>query len=85
MAYLIILFIVLIITAIMITPKGKVILDWLKFYISGKDSGFSFREIGLLWTVSEAAELKNPSSLFWSLQTFDKCTAAILKKVLKFF
>lgn len=81
MAYLIILFIVLIITAIMITPKGKVILDWLKFYISGKDSGFSFREIGLLWTVSEAAELKNPSSLFWSLQTFDKCTAAILKKL----
>ena len=81
MLYLVIpVFLIVGLTAFLMSPRGHLVLEVFKFYVLGKDSGFSFREIHLLWSVSKVAELENPSALFWSLTAFDKSIAAILRK-----
>ena len=46
---------------------------WLSFFVKGKESGFSFSEINLLRRVAVQNDLKNPTSLFWSEKTLDRC------------
>jgi c-di-GMP-binding flagellar brake protein YcgR len=46
---------------------------WLQFYVKGKESGFRFRELNLLRHVAVENNLKDPTSLFWSEKTLDRC------------
>ena len=45
----------------------------INFYVTGLDSGFSFTDLSLLWQVSEICEIKNPMTLFYSLESLKKC------------
>lgn len=46
---------------------------WLQFYVKGKESGFRFRELNLLRRVAVENNLRDPTSLFWSEKTLDRC------------
>ena len=46
---------------------------WLQFYVKGKESGFRVRELNLLRHVAVDNNLRNPTSLFWSEKTLDRC------------
>jgi c-di-GMP-binding flagellar brake protein YcgR len=46
---------------------------WVQFYVRGKEHGFKFRELNLLRRVAVENRLKNPTSLFWSERTLDRC------------
>ncbi len=46
---------------------------WVQFYVKGKESGFSIHELNLLRRVALENQLKNPTSLFWSEKTLDRC------------
>ncbi len=63
----ILIFVVLIIT------KGGFRFPWVQFYVKGKESGFTFREVGLLRKVAVQNRLKNPTALFWSEKSLDRC------------
>lgn len=52
---------------------GGVKFPWVQFYVRGKESGFTFQEIGLLRRVAIGNRLSNPTSLFWSVKTLDRC------------
>jgi c-di-GMP-binding flagellar brake protein YcgR len=45
---------------------------WLQFYLKGRESGFTLREINLLRRVAVEVKLENPTSLFWSIKQLDK-------------
>lgn len=45
----------------------------INFYVTGLDSGFTFSDLSLLWQVSEICEIKNPMTLFYSLESLKKC------------
>ncbi|MFO8065074.1 MAG: flagellar brake protein [Spirochaetota bacterium] len=46
---------------------------WVQFYVRGKEHGFRIRELNLLRKVAVENRLKNPTSLFWSERTLDRC------------
>lgn len=46
---------------------------WVQFYVRGKEHGFKFGELNLLRRVAVENRLKNPTSLFWSERTLDRC------------
>jgi hypothetical protein len=48
------------------------------FFAKGSDSGFSIKEINLLWKAAREAKLDKPESLFFSVDQLDK-TIKILK------
>ncbi len=48
-----------------------------EFYAAGKDAGFALRDIRLLHRVAREAGLANPSSLFWSQRSLDRCIEAV--------
>jgi c-di-GMP-binding flagellar brake protein YcgR len=52
---------------------------WLRFYTTGKDSGFSFKEIELLRRLALKSELDDPASLFWSQNQLDRCIRAMVQ------
>ncbi|MFP4643799.1 MAG: flagellar brake protein [Spirochaetales bacterium] len=52
---------------------GGFTFPWVPFFVKGKESGFSFSEINLLRRVAVQNDLKNPTSLFWSEKTLDRC------------
>jgi c-di-GMP-binding flagellar brake protein YcgR len=54
---------------------------WIQFYAKGKESGFNFREIGLLRKVAIETKLDNPTSLFWSIKQLDRSIKEIIIKV----
>ena len=60
--------------------KGFRSINWIEFYSTGKDAGFSFKEIGLLRKTAVINRHQKPSSLFWSLDVLDKSIAGIHKK-----
>lgn len=58
---------------ILLQRAGGISFPWVQFYVRGKESGFSFSEVNLLRRVSIENHLKNPTSLFWSVKTLDRC------------
>ena len=52
---------------------GGITFPWLQFYVRGKESGFSFREVNLLRTIAIKNRLNNPTALFWSVKVLDRC------------
>lgn len=53
---------------------------WLQFYLKGRESGFSFREINLLRRIAVEARLENPTSLFWSMKQLDRSIKGTILK-----
>lgn len=47
------------------------------FFINGFDAGFSLADLVLLWNVAQICDLDQPLSLFWSLNSLNKCMAQI--------
>jgi len=58
---------------IYIQRNGGFGFPWVQFYVRGKESGFKFRELNLLRRVAVENRLRNPTSLFWSERTLDRC------------
>ncbi len=69
-----------IIAFLLAVPKDKGLYQWIQFYAKGKDSGFSLWEIGLLRKVAIRTKLEEPSSLYWSVATLDRCINSLVKK-----
>lgn len=70
---LIIAFVLVVAAYIALNRAGGISFPWVQFYVRGKESGFSFSEVNLLRRVSIENKLKNPTSLFWSVKTLDRC------------
>ncbi len=58
---------------IFIQRNGGFGFPWLQFYVKGKESGFRFRELNVLRHVAVENNLRDPTSLFWSEKTLDRC------------
>lgn len=71
--FIIVAFVLVITIYIFIQRAGGVSFPWLQFYVRGKESGFAVSEINLLRQVAVQNKLKNPTSLFWSVKTLDRC------------
>ena len=71
--YLLIPALLVIALIVSIQRSGGFGFPWVQFYVRGKESGFSFRELNLLRRVAVENDLKNPTSLFWSERTLDRC------------
>jgi c-di-GMP-binding flagellar brake protein YcgR len=52
---------------------------WIRFYATGKDSGFSFKEIELLRRLAVKLEMEDPASLFWSQDQLDRCIRSLIQ------
>jgi c-di-GMP-binding flagellar brake protein YcgR len=53
---------------------------WIQFYLKGRESGFTLREINLLRKVAVEARLENPTALFWSIKQLDRSVKGIIIK-----
>lgn len=68
-----IVLILIIIGYLYLRSLGGITFPWMQFYVRGKESGFTFQEVNLLRKVAIENRLKNPTSLFWSVKTLDRC------------
>ncbi len=71
--FLIISAVALLVIYLLFRRLGGFSFPWVPFFVKGKESGFSFREVNLLRRVAVENNLKNPTSLFWSERTLDRC------------
>ncbi len=53
--------------------------DKIKFYATGFDRGFKIREISVLWKLTKSCYLKNPSDIYSSTSTLNKCIASLIE------
>ncbi len=65
---------------IFVQRNGGFSFPWVQFYVRGKESGFRFRELNLLRRVAVENNLRNPTSLFWSERTLDRCIRGTIIK-----
>lgn len=72
-AILLVAFLAVLSGYILIVRAGGFRFPWFQFYVRGKESGFSVGEVNLLRRVAIENKLKNPTSLFWSVKTLDRC------------
>lgn len=72
-AILLIALVLVVAAYIVVVRAGGFRFPWVQFYVKGKESGFSFSEVNLLRQVAIENRLKNPTSLFWSVKTLDRC------------
>ncbi len=54
---------------------------WLQFYTKGKESGFSFREVGLLRKIAIETNLESPTALFWSIKQLNRSIKELIIKL----
>ena len=54
---------------------------WLQFYTKGKESGFSFREVGLLRKIAVETQIENPTALFWSIKQLNRSIKEMIIKL----
>jgi hypothetical protein len=64
---------------LILSLKDKTKSGWVQFFATGKDCGFSFREIELLHKLAVKSKLENPSSLFASQTQLDNCIRSLVK------
>jgi c-di-GMP-binding flagellar brake protein YcgR len=65
---------------ILIRRAGGGRFPWLQFYLRGRESGFSFREINLIRRVAVEARLEDPTALFWSVKQLDRAIKGFIIK-----
>lgn len=53
---------------------------WFKFYSKGREAGFSYKEINMLRRVAVENQLRNPTSLFWSIKQLDRSIKGMIIK-----
>jgi c-di-GMP-binding flagellar brake protein YcgR len=70
---------VLVLCAILWRTVGRRF-PWFEFFIKGKESGFSLREINLLRKVAVQNRLSDPTSLFWSVKQLDASIRGVLAR-----
>ena len=75
--YTLITIIVLIAVAFLLRVIYVLFKDKINFFITGFDSGFAFADLILLWKVATICELKEPTSLFYSLSSLTKCMSQV--------
>ena len=75
-----IIFIGLIIGISILRKLGGGNFPWVHFYAKGRESGFTFHEIGLLRKVAVENRLENPTSLFWSIKQLDRSIRGTIMK-----
>ncbi len=46
---------------------------WVQFYLKGKESGFTLREVNMLRRIAVDNKMPEPTSLFWSIKQLDRC------------
>jgi c-di-GMP-binding flagellar brake protein YcgR len=68
----------LVLSILVLRRLGGGSFPWLKFYVRGRESGFSFKEVNLLRKVAVENRLENPLSLFWSIKTLDRSIRGII-------
>jgi c-di-GMP-binding flagellar brake protein YcgR len=54
---------------------------WIQFYTKGKESGFSFREVGLLRKIAIETDIENPTALFWSIKQLNRSIKEMIIKL----
>jgi c-di-GMP-binding flagellar brake protein YcgR len=54
---------------------------WIQFYTKGKESGFNFRELGMLRRVAVDDHLENPISLFWSIKQLERSIRGVITRL----
>jgi c-di-GMP-binding flagellar brake protein YcgR len=54
---------------------------WIQFYTKGKESGFSFREVGLLRKIAIETQIENPTALFWSIKQLNRSIKEMIVKL----
>ncbi len=72
---------VLIVGAIILLRRaGGGRFPWMQFYLRGRESGFSLREVNLIRRVAVEARLEEPTALFWSVKQLDRAVKAFIIK-----
>ena len=74
------LLLVVVVFFIFLRRAGGGSFPWVQFYLKGKESGFSFREVNLLRRVAVDNRIKNPTSLFWSVRLLDRSIKSVITK-----
>ncbi len=75
------LVLVLLIISLSFTGAGRKASDFSKFFTQGKDKGFSNSDLSLLWRTAKIVGLEDKATLFWSVQSLDKCIRFIARQV----
>jgi c-di-GMP-binding flagellar brake protein YcgR len=70
--------VVAVVGLILIRRAGGGRFPWLQFYLRGRESGFSFREINLIRRVAVEARLEDPTALFWSVKQLDRALKSFI-------
>jgi len=82
MYILVVFFIVfLLFTAFSFTLPGRRFLDLIRFFTEGKDRGFLFSNLLLLWRTANYVGLEDKTRLFWSVAALDECIRFIARQV----
>jgi c-di-GMP-binding flagellar brake protein YcgR len=76
---LVVIVVVAILVILILSMKDKKKSGRIHFYATGKDSGFSFKEIELLYKLALKSKLENPASLFASQNQLDTCIRSLVK------
>ena len=66
--------------ALMMTERGSALKNYLHFFITGLDSGFKPSQIIFLGKIASSTGLEDPTTLFWSVNSLDRCTAEIVRR-----
>ena len=77
----VIIFSVLVFIILLVSGTDKNRAGRVQFFAKGKDLGFSFREIELLYKLAVKAQLEDPSSLFYSQEQLDSSIKALVKNM----
>lgn len=67
--------------AFFFTSPGRRFLDLFRFFTEGKDKGFLFSNLILLWRTANYVGLEDKSRLFWSVAALDECIRFIARQV----
>jgi len=83
MWWIILLLLAAIVVAIFIYLRiaGHGSFPWIQFYTKGKESGFSFREVGLLRKIAIETQIENPTALFWSIKQLNRSIKEMIIKL----
>lgn len=72
--------VLLLVIVFMMSEPGKEARTFAHFCATGLDSGFKLPQILLLSRIGKETGLKDRSSLFWSVQSLDRCIAEIVMR-----
>ena len=78
--YILVGIIILALIVIAVSGLYSVFKTKINFYITGLDSKFSIPSLNLLWKVAVMCKLENPTSLFFSLPSLQRCMSVLTSR-----